>query len=899
MFFNDDENNQDPKDLLKDDDSIYEVKEEKIKTLFEEEKIEEETKERKTKEIKEVQSQILEEATDSISPITISKEMRSSFLDYAMSVIVSRALPDARDGLKPVHRRIIFAMNELGLNSGSSHKKSARIVGEVLGKYHPHGDTAAYEAMVRMAQDFSMRYPLVDGQGNFGSVDGDSAAAMRYTEAKLSKIAAVLVDGINKDTVDFIDNYDGSEREPVVLPAGFPNLLVTGATGIAVGMATNIPPHNLNEVIDGVIALANKPEIQISELMEYVKGPDFPTHASILGRQGIIKAYETGNGSIRIRSKTNIEQLKNGKFRIIVTEIPFMVNKARLVEKIAILSRDKLIEGITDLRDESSRRGIRVVIELRRDVVPEVILNKLLKLTQLQTNFGANLLALVDGEPKLLNLKDALSVYLKHQVVVLTRKTKFELEKAQARAHILEGLTIAIQNIDKIITIIRACKSDIEAQEKLIQEFDFSNEQSKAITDMRLGRLTGLAIEKMESELGDLKIKITGFNELLVSKEMQKKEIIRSLEEVKTKYGDTRNTEILEGVFGNIDDEDLIPQKDIAITMSSRGYVKRISLEEYKIQNRGGVGAKSMSTYEDDGVENILVTSTHRDLLAFSTEGKVYRIRAHQIPELSKQAKGVPFQNLIDIDKQEKIISILDVESYDEKHFLFTVTKNGIGKKTKLEEYHRINRNGKIALGMKEDDMLLKAMIVTDDMQIVVGSSEGKAVRFNATQVRPMGRTASGVKIIDLSDSKNNIVVGVSTTSEGDKVLSLGQDGFGKMTYIDEYRETKRGAKGVKSINVSKAGKLVSIRVVEGNEDIMVITKKGITIRMSLEQVPVLSRPAKGVKIIRLNDDNKIKSIALIKAKEIEEKVEEAIRKTQEISLKEIEAIIAPQDDEE
>ncbi|MCP4336905.1 MAG: DNA gyrase subunit A [Mycoplasma sp.] len=868
-----------------DEDKKYEVEEEKISTIFDDEEEVESKKENKEQEVK---SQIILEATKSLSPVNISYEMRSSFLEYAMSVIVSRALPDARDGLKPVHRRILFAMSELGLESSKPHKKSARIVGEVLGKYHPHGDSAAYEAMVRMAQNFSMRYPLVDGHGNFGSVDGDSAAAMRYTEARMSKISGLLVDSIKKETVNFVPNYDGSENEPEVLPARFPNLLITGATGIAVGMATNIPPHNLTEVINGIIALARNPKITITELNDYITGPDFPTGATILGNTGIKKAYETGNGSITIRSITSIEEMKNGKKRIIVTELPFMVNKAKLIEKIAYLVKDKVIEGITDLRDESSRKGIRVVIELKRDVVPEVILNKLFKLTPLQTNFGVNMLALVEGAPKVLNLKIALETYLKHQIEVVKRRTTFDLNKAQSRAHILDGLKIALNNIDSVIDVIKASKTDNEAQIKLQEKFTLSELQSKAITDMRLGRLTGLAQEKMEQELNDLNSRINEFKNILDNKDVLIELIISELEEVKNKFGDDRKTEILDGAFGNIEDEDLIPQKDIAITMSSRGYVKRIPLEEYKIQNRGGVGTKSMTTYEDDNVESILATHTHTDLLIFTTKGKVYRIRAHQIPALSKQAKGIPFINIIGIKKGEKVVSLLTVEHYREGSYLLTVTKKGVVKKTAISEYERINKNGKIALGLKPEDSLVKAMVVDNESEVIIGANHGKVVRFPISEIRAMGRTASGVKGIDLSDAGKAYVVGASTSLEGNKILSVGADGFGKMTDIKEYRKTKRGAKGVKSINVSKAGKLIAVRVVEGKEDIMVITKQGIAIRMDLSQVATSSRATKGVKVIKLNSGNSIKSLALIRTQEIEEKVEEAIKKTQEIPIHDI-----------
>ena len=869
------------------DDSKYYVEEEKIKTVFTEKKviIEEEDEIIPQEKVGyEVKSQLIEEETDRLAPISVSTEMRKSFLEYAMSVIVSRALPDARDGMKPVHRRILFGMHELGLTATGKHKKSARVVGDVLGKYHPHGDSSVYEAMVRMAQDFSMRYPLVDGQGNFGSVDGDGAAAMRYTEARMSKIAATMVDGIKKDTVDFVDNYDGSDKEPSVLPSRIPNLLVTGATGIAVGMATNIPPHNLTEIINGVIQLARNPEITIPELMQFITGPDFPTGGIILGSVGIKEGYETGRGSVGIRSKTRIEELKNGKSRIIIEEIPFMVNKANMVEKIAHLVKDKIIEGITDLRDETSRQGMRVVISLRRDVVPEVVLNKLFKLTQLQTNFSMNMLALVDGTPETLTLKKALEVYLKHQKEVVTRRTQFDLDKTQSRAHILEGLKIAISSIDEVIKVIRSSNNDAAAQAKLTLDFNLSEIQSKAITDMRLGRLTGLAIEKMNTELDALNLDILSLKNILFNENILLELVIQELEEVRNKFGDDRKSEIIEGL-GNIADEDLIPKKDIAITMSSRGYVKRIPLEDYQAQNRGGVGTKSMSTYEDDGVEKIITTNTHTDLLIFTTLGKVYRIRAHQIPELSKQAKGIPFVNIISIDKTERVVSLLSVDSYDEGQLLLTITKNGIIKKTPIDEYSRINRNGKRALGLRDEDMLVKAMVVRDSDEIIIGGSTGKVVRFDATEVRPMGRTATGVKGIDLSDNIKSKVVGASIPKQGYFIFSVGKNGFGKKTLVTEYRKTKRGAKGVKSIDVSKAGQLKFVEAVSGNEDILIITKKGITIRTTLSQVATSGRGAKGVKVISLKEGNSIMAIAIIDNDDIQEKVEEAIRKTQEISI--------------
>ena len=649
MFF-DDEN--------KKDDDKFKVEEEKLTTVFEEEiKEEEEEKEEvppQDREQYQVQSQLIEEEQDGLSPIPVSKEMRSSFLEYAMSVIVARALPNAKDGLKPVHRRILYGMHELGLTSSATFKKSARIVGDVLGKYHPHGDSSVYEAMVRMSQEFSMRYPMVDGHGNFGSIDGDGAAAMRYTEARMSKIAGLMVDSIRKNTVDFVPNYDDSEQEPLVLPARIPNLLVTGATGIAVGMATSIPPHNLQEVINGAIYLARNPEATVLDLMEFIKAPDFPTGALILGNSGAQKAYETGNGSVTIRSKTHIEELKNGKSRIIVTEIPYMVNKAKMIEKIAHLVKDKVIEGISDLRDETSRKGIRVVIEIKKGIVPEVVQNKLFKLTQLQTNFSMNMLSLVDGQPKILNLKDSLNVYLQHQYEIVRRRTKFDLEKAEDRAHILEGLKIAILNIDNVIKIIRSAKNDQEAQDTLAKNYELSEKQTKAIIDMRLGRLTGLAIEKMNEELKELNETIKTLKNILENHDVLVELVIKEIEDIKNRFGDERRSEIVEGI-GNIEDEDLIPQKDIAITMSSRGYVKRIPLELYNVQNRGGIGSKSMNTYEDDNVENILTTTTHTDLLIFTSYGKVFRIRAHQIPEMSKQSKGILLLILLLLKRKRKL----------------------------------------------------------------------------------------------------------------------------------------------------------------------------------------------------------------------------------------------------
>ncbi len=890
LIFND-EDDKENKLIDEDEDDQYNVDEEELKVVFldnnEIVKIdidEEESEAPQDKEEYKVKSQLIIEETTSLAPINVSIEMQNSFLEYAMSVIVSRALPDARDGLKPVHRRILFSMSELGLTSGSQYKKSARIVGDVLGKYHPHGDTAIYESMVRMAQEFSLRYPLIDGHGNFGSIDGDSAAAMRYTEARMSKIASEMIDGIKKDTVNFMPNYDGSELEPVVLPARFPNLLVSGSVGIAVGMATTIPPHNLKEVIEGVIALAKNPDITIDELMEFIKGPDFPTGATILGRRGIIDAYTTGRGSVTTRSKTHIEVLKNGKSRIVVTEIPFDVKKPAMIEKIAQLVKDRKIDGITDLRDETSRKGIRVVIELKRNIVPEVLLNQLFKMTNLQTNYSVNMIALIDGEPKILTLKLALEVYLKHQIEVITRRTQFELDKAEARAHILEGLKIAIENIDAIIELIKKSKTDVDAQAALIIKYDLSDKQAKAITEMRLGRLTGLAIEKMVEELLALVEQINYYNGILGSQEKTIDLIITELEEIKNKYSDARRTEIDINNIGDIHDEDLIPEKNILITMSARGYVKRIPLFEYKVQKRGGVGSSTQTTYSDDDVSTIISTTTHTDLLIFTSYGRVYRLRAHQIPELSKQAKGLPFQNIIQIQKDEKIVSMLTTNSYNDDEYLMTITENGIVKKTPISQYERINKNGKIALKMKEGDKLIKAMKVNEDSEIIIGSNNGKVVRFQVDQIRSMSRTATGVIGMKFDDDKSK-VIGASNTTEGIIVLSIGASGFAKKTPLDDYRQTKRGAKGVKSINVDKSGSLLYVGLVKGNEDIMVVTNKGIAIRTTLGQINETSRATKGVKIIQVKDNSKINSVAIIDVEKIEQEVEQEISKTQELFI--------------
>ncbi|QSF13732.1 DNA gyrase subunit A [Mycoplasma sp. Mirounga ES2805-ORL] len=845
-----------------------------------------------------VQSQILEEPLNGIKPIVVQNEMKNSFLEYAMSVIVSRALPDARDGLKPVHRRILYDMSELNITHTSQHRKSARIVGDVLGKYHPHGDSSVYEAMVRMAQDFSMRYPLVDGHGNFGSIDGDEAAAMRYTEARMSKVASEMLDGIKKDTVTFVDNYDGSEQEPSVLPSRFPNLLVSGGSGIAVGMATNIPPHNLGEAIDATIALARNPEITIDELMEYIPGPDFPTGATILGINGIKDAYKTGKGSIPVRSVARIEELKSGKSKIIVTEIPYEIKKTAIIEKIAELVKDKSIEGIADLRDESSREGIRIVIDVKRNVNPHILLNKLYRQTNLQVNFNANMVALVNGEPKMLNLKSALEVYLKHQEDVVTRRLQFDLKKAEDRLHILEGLKIAVENIDEVIKIIKSSKSDADAQANLAKRFDLTEKQTKAIVDMRLGRLTGLAIDNMLEEMANLTTEIARIKDILSHHDKLIDLIVEELTEVKNKYNDKRRTAIDEDAHGNITDEDMIPERDVVITTSSNGYVKRMDLEEYKMQRRGGVGMNTMKTYNDDDIANILTTSTHTDLLLFSNQARVYRIRAHEIPELSRQSKGTPFINIVpslNVKDGEKIVSMLPINSYDEESYLFTTTKFGVIKKTSLSQYERINSNGKYAFNLREGDELIRAIVVNDNDLILLANNKDRIIKFQSTDFRPISRTATGVKGMTLEE--NQEVMSASTSGEGELILTIGRKGFGKLTHHDLFRLIKRGGKGVKGINAKSAGDLVFARFVNPQDELLLITTSGLTIRTAISQISQTGRAAKGVKIINLKKDETIQAVEVIK---IDEKtdleatlaatqvIENIKQQTQEINIKDL-----------
>ena len=814
----------------------------------------------------------------------ISKEIETSFMDYAMSVIVSRALPDVRDGFKPVHRRVLYAAYNLGMTHDKPHKKSARLVGEVIGKFHPHGDSAVYETMVRMAQDFSMRYLLVDGHGNFGSIDGDSAAAMRYTEARLSKISNEMLKNIEKDTIDFIDNYDGSEQEPSVLPAMFPNLLANGTSGIAVGMATNIPPHNLSEIIDAVLLLAKNKDVSVTELRQVLKGPDFPTKAEIVGEQGIISYFETGRGSVTIRSKVDIVRKDTGKSTIIVKEIPYMVNKSNLIEKIVELVRCEAIDGIADLRDESSREGIRIIIETKKDVVPEVLLNKLFKMTPLQTNFSVNMLAIVDGEPKLLNIKEVLQQYLRHQVNVLVRKTKFELKKAKEREHILEGLSIAVNNIDAVIKIIRNAKDNEDAEKQLITKFKLTKIQSKAILDMRLRSLSSLERHKIEDELKEIKKTILELEGILKSSDKQISIISNELAELKKTFGDQRKTEILYGASASIDDEDLIPQEDVVISMSANNYLKRIPIDTYRLQKRGGVGVKGVNTYNDDMVDDIITTTTHTDLLFFTDTGKVYRIRAHEVPVGTRQAKGVPAVNLINIEKNEKILVMLPIDDYS-KGFLFLATVNGIVKRTSLSEYNSIRSNGKIAITLREGDKLLSAFVTRGKDEIYLGASNGLLARFNEQDVRIMGRTASGVKGINIQvkavgRGKNKVdtsivVVGASCSQKGDLILSIGEKGLGKISEAENYRLTRRGSKGVVTLKQNdRTGKMVFSSAVKGDEDILIVTSSGKIIRTSLSKLRIIGRSTSGVTLVKLQPNEKIVSAALFRPDEEEQEME-------------------------
>ncbi|APB37790.1 MULTISPECIES: DNA gyrase subunit A [Heyndrickxia] len=804
-----------------------------------------------------------------IVEVNLTQEMRTSFLDYAMSVIVSRAIPDVRDGLKPVHRRILYAMHDLGMTPDKAYKKSARIVGEVIGKYHPHGDSAVYETMVRMAQDFSYRYMLVDGHGNFGSVDGDPAAAMRYTEARMSKISLELLRDINKDTIDFQDNYDGSEKEPAVLPSRFPNLLVNGSSGIAVGMATNIPPHQLGEVIDAILALSKDPDITIQELMEYIPGPDFPTAGLIVGRSGIRRAYETGRGSITLRARVEIEQRSNGKESIIVTELPYQVNKAKLIERIAELVHEKRIDGITDLRDESDRNGMRMVIEVRRDANANVILNNLYKHTAMQTTFGINLLALVAGQPKVLNLKQALKFYLDHQEEVIRRRTAFELKKAEARAHILEGLRIALDHIDAIIQLIRSSQTTDIARTGLMEQFSLSEKQAQAILDMRLQRLTGLEREKIEEEYRGLIQLIAELKAVLADEEKVLEIIREELLEIKERFNDERRTEIIAASVDQIEDEDLIPQESIAITLTHNGYIKRLPISTYRSQKRGGRGVQGMGTNEDDFVEHLLTTSTHDTILFFTNKGKVYKKKGYEIPEYGRTAKGIPIVNLLEIDRDEWINTMIRVEDFVEDWFLFFTTKKGISKRTPVTEFANIRTNGLIAIHLKEEDELISVKLTDGHKEIIIGTKNGMLIRFPETDVRSMGRSATGVKGITLSGDDE--VVGMEILEENDDVLIVTKNGYGKRTKGSEYRIQSRGGKGLKTCNItSKNGPLIAVKTVTGEEDVMLITAGGVLIRMAVGDISVLGRNTMGVKLIRLGDEEYVATVAKVEKDEEE-----------------------------
>lgn len=810
---------------------------------------------------------------DRLLEVNIAKEMEKSFLDYSMSVIVSRALPDLRDGLKPVHRRILYTMYEAGYTPDKAYVKSAKTVGAVIGNYHPHGDTAVYDSLVRMAQNFSYRYTLIDGHGNFGSIDGYGAAAYRYTEARLSKISIELLRDINKDTVDFEDNFDGSRKEPKVLPSRYPNILVNGTMGIAVGMATNIPPHNLAEVVEGCIAYIDNNDITLLELMDYIKGPDFPTGALILGNSGIKKAYETGKGSITIRSKAEIVE-KNGKTEIVVTEIPYQVNKMVLKQKIAELVRDKLIDGISDLRDESTlSAGIKIVIELKREANANVVLNNLYKHTQLQTSYGITLLMLVDGQPKTLGLKEIISNYINYQKTVVYRRTKFELDKAQKRAHILEGLKIALDHIDEVIKIIKEAESDDAAKQTLSIKFSLTDIQSEAILEMKLRRLTGLERAKIEDELNELFKIINELKEILASEERILKIIKDELIDIKNRYKDNRKTEIDNSSIEFIEDESLIPVEEIVIALTNKGYIKRMTSETYKTQNRGGVGVKGITTNEEDFVESLLTMTTHDYLLFFTNKGKVYRTKGYEIPLYNRQAKGLPIINLLPLEKGEVVKVILKVENDESNSFVVFCTQMGLIKRTNISEFDNIRSNGKIAITLKDDDELISVKKTNGENEILMASSTGNMIRFDENEIRVMGRMAAGVKGINISEG---ICVGCEIAEKGQKILVVTENGYGKKTEIEEYRLTHRGSKGVKALNITqKNGNIVSFKTMHGEEDLMIITNSGIIIRMSSNQISQTGRVAQGVRLINLKDEQKVSTIALVSRDDTE--VEEEI----------------------
>ena len=800
--------------------------------------------------------------------VNLTSEMKTSFIDYAMSVIVSRALPDVRDGLKPVHRRILYGMNELGVTPDKPHKKSARITGDVMGKYHPHGDSSIYEAMVRMAQWWSYRYMLVDGHGNFGSMDGDGAAAQRYTEARMSKIALEMLRDINKNTVDFTDNYDASEREPNVLPARFPNLLVNGATGIAVGMATNIPPHNLGESIEAVKLMMDNPDVTTRELMEVLPGPDFPTGALVMGKSGIHKAYETGKGSIVLRSRTEIEETKTGRERIVVTEFPYMVNKTKVHEHIVRLVQEKRIDGITAVRDESNREGVRFVIEVRRDASANVILNNLFKMTQMQTNFGFNMLAIQNGVPKILSLREILGSYIEHQKEVVTRRTIFDKEKAEARAHILEGLLIALDHIDEVIKIIRNSQTDAEAQAELMSKFKLSERQSQAILDMRLRRLTGLERDKIQSEYDDLIALIADLTDILAKPERVAAIIKEELDEVKRKFGDPRRTELMVGEVLSLEDEDLIEETNVLITLSNKGYIKRLDQDEFTAQKRGGRGVQGTGVKDDDFVRELVSTSTHDRLLFFTNKGRVYRLKGYEIPEYGRTAKGLPIVNLLKLDDGESIQTIINVaQDRSEDAYLFFTTRSGLVKRTSVTEFANIRQNGLKALNLKDEDELINVFLTDGNTDVIIGTKYGYSVRFKESVVRNMGRSAAGVRGVNLRPGDQ--VVGASVITDQDEVLIITEKGYGKRTRADEYPTKGRGCKGIKTANVvDKNGLLAGLMTVKGDEDLMIITNTGVMIRTSVANISQTGRSTMGVKVMRLDQDAQIVTFTTVQADE-------------------------------
>ncbi len=798
-----------------------------------------------------------------IMPVDIEDEMKKSYITYAMTVIVGRALPDVRDGLKPVHRRILYAMGDLGFTHDKPYRKSARIVGDVLGKFHPHGDVAVYDTMVRMAQDFASRYPLIDGHGNFGSVDGDSPAAMRYTEARLAPLAMEMLADIDKKTVDFGPNFDETLEEPLVLPSRFPNLLVNGSSGIAVGMATNIPPHNLGEVIDGVTMLIDNPDVNIDQLMQKIKGPDFPTAAFIMGREGIKSAYHSGRGSVKIRARARIEKMNSGRHRIVVSELPYQVNKAKLIEKIAELAvKDKKIEGISDLRDESDRdEAVRIVIELKRDANPNVVLNQLYKHSQMELTFGVIMLALVNGEPKVLNLKQVLHYYLEHQKDVVTRRTQFELDKAQARAHILEGLRIALDHIDAVIALIRSSRTTEIAKQGLMENFGLSDKQAQAILDMRLQRLTGLEREKIEEEYNELLALIAHLLEILGDQHLLLEIIKDELRVIREKYADPRRTEIMAAV-GALEDEDLIAEEDVVITLTHQGYIKRLPVDTYRSQRRGGRGITAMGTKEEDFVEQLFITTTHHHILFLTNMGLVYRIKVHEIPEASRQSRGTPVVNLVPLQPHERISAVIPVREFDEERCLLLATQAGIVKKTTLSEYHSVKSNGLIAISLQEDDQLIGAKLVGPEDEVILSTQNGMAIRFATTDVRAMGRTAQGVKGIALGQDQ---VIDMDVIQENAELLIVTERGFGKRTPINEYRAQHRGGKGIQSIrSIKRNGKVVGIKMVHSEDDVMIITAEGIIIRMEVKDISSMGRSTQGVTLIRLEEKDSVVAIARV-----------------------------------